>query len=296
MNEKLIKIIKFNKDGLVPAIAQQHDTGEVLMLAWMNKDSIQQTLTTNQVCYWSRSRKKLWRKGETSGNTQRLIEFRYDCDEDTILLIIDQTGAACHTGRRNCFYRVAKNESGEIETTLTEKKNITQKSKFDTNSNKKLNPTAIREEDVLSIQKEWADSIISIGKIFLNKGNYRLEAEKTLKKLYAFDISNVLFKPTFASQNQFRNSFEDALSYFVGGNIKEDNGFAIKPWFKIRFSENKIVISRDNAIAMGNYYFTSVEDKKNETKVEYTFGYIKDKKGNLRINLHHSSIPHSNNK
>ena len=295
MNEKLIKIIKFNKDGLVPAIAQQHNTGEVLMLAWMNKDSIQQTLTTNQVCYWSRSRKKLWRKGETSGNTQRLIEFRYDCDEDTILLIIDQTGAACHTGRRNCFYRVAKNESGEIETTLTEKKNITQKSKFDTNSNKKLNSTAIREEDVLSIQKEWADSIISIGKIFLDKGNYRLEAEKTLKKLYAFDISNVLFKPTFASQNQFRNSFEDALSYFIGGNIEEDNGFAIKPWFKIRFSENKIVISHDSAIAMGNYYFTSVEDKKNETKVEYTFGYIKDKKGNLRINLHHSSIPHSNN-
>ena len=295
MNEKLIKIIKFNKDGLVPAIAQQHNTGEVLMLAWMNKDSIQQTLTTNQVCYWSRSRQKLWRKGETSGNTQRLIEFRYDCDEDTILLMVDQTGSACHTGRRNCFYGVAKNESGEIETTLTEKKNITQKSKFDTNSNKKLNSTAIREEEVLSIQKEWADSIISIGKIFLDKGNYRLEAEKTLKKLYAFDISNVLFKPTFASQNQFRNSFEDALSYFVGGNIEEDNGFAIKPWFKIRFSENKIVISRDNAIAMGNYYFTSVEDKKNETKVEYTFGYIKDKKGNLRINLHHSSIPHSNN-
>ena len=295
MNEKLIKIIKFNKDGLVPAIAQQHNTGEVLMLAWMNKDSIQQTLTTNQVCYWSRSRQKLWRKGETSGNTQRLIEFRYDCDEDTILLMVDQTGSACHTGRRNCFYRVAKNESGEIETTLTEKKNIIPKSKFDTNSNKKLNSTAIREEDVLSIQKEWADSIISIGKIFLDKGNYRLEAEKTLKKLYAFDISNVLFKPTFASQNQFRNSFEDALSYFVGGNIEEDNGFAIKPWFKIRFSENKIVISHDSAIAMGNYYFTSVEDKKNETKVEYTFGYIKDKKGNLRINLHHSSIPHSKN-
>ena len=295
MNEKLIKIIKFNKDGLVPAIAQQHDTGEVLMLAWMNKDSIQQTLTTNQVCYWSRSRKKLWRKGETSGNTQRLIEFRYDCDEDTILLIIDQTGAACHTGRRNCFYRVAKNESGEIETTLTEKKNITPKSKFDPNLNKKLNPSSIREEDVLSIQKEWADSIISIGKIFLNKGDYKLEAEKTLKKLYAFDISNVLFKPTFASQNQFRNSFEDALSYFVGGNIEEDNGFAIKPWFKIRFSENKIIISHDTAIAMGNYYFTSVDDKKNETKVEYTFGYIKDKRGNLRINLHHSSIPHSNN-
>ena len=150
------------------------------------------------------------------------------------------------------------------------------------------------EEDVLSIQKEWADSIISIGKIFLDKGNYKLEAEKTLKKLYAFDISNVLFKPTFASQNQFRNNFEDALSYFIGGNIKEDNGFAIKPWSKIRFGENKIIISNDTAIAMGNYYFTSEQDKKNETKVEYTFGYIKDIKGNLRINLHHSSIPHSN--
>ena len=87
MTEKLIEIIKFNKDGLVPAIAQQHDTGEVLMLAWMNTESIQQTLETNQVCYWSRSRQKLWRKGETSGNTQKLKEFRYDCDEDTILSV-----------------------------------------------------------------------------------------------------------------------------------------------------------------------------------------------------------------
>ena len=85
MTEKLIEIIKFNKDGLVPAIAQQHDTGEVLMLAWMNTESIQQTLETNQVCYWSRSRQKLWRKGETSGNIQKLKEFRYDCDEATIL-------------------------------------------------------------------------------------------------------------------------------------------------------------------------------------------------------------------
>ena len=196
MNEKLIKIIKFNKDGLVPAIAQQHNTGEVLMLAWMNKDSIQQTLTTNQVCYWSRSRQKLWRKGETSGNTQRLIEFRYDCDEDTILLMVDQTGSACHTGRRNCFYRVAKNESGEIETTLTEKKNIIPKSKFDTNSNKKLNSTAIREEDVLSIQKEWADSIISIGKMTRDLGTYspcrfsRSTAYERAADLGVFDLSH----------------------------------------------------------------------------------------------------------
>ena len=294
MTEKLIEIIKFNKDGLVPAIAQQHDTGEVLMLAWMNTESIQQTLETNQVCYWSRSRQKLWRKGETSGNTQKLKEFRYDCDEDTILLMVDQNGSACHTGRRNCFYRVAKNKSGEIKTTLSSKNNISIKtSDSEINLNKKSNLRPITEEEVFNIQKDWANSIISIGKIFLNKGNYKLEAEKTLKKLYAFDISNVLFKPTFASQNQFRNNFEDALSYFIGGDIKEDNGFAIKPWSKIRFGDNKIIISYGTAIAMGNYYFTSEQDKKNETKVEYTFGYIRDINGNLRINLHHSSIPHS---
>ena len=145
------------------------------------------------------------------------------------------------------------------------------------------------------MQKEWAESIISIGNTFSNNGNYKSEAEQTLKKLYAFDICNVLFKPTFASKNQFRNSFEDALSYFVGGNIEEDNGFAIKPWLKIRFSDSKIVISQNTAISMGNYFFTSVNDKKNETKVEYTFGYIKDSNGKLRINLHHSSIPHSKN-
>ena len=297
MTEKLKEIIKFNEDGLVPAIAQQHDTGEVLMLAWMNAESIQQTLISNQVCYWSRSRQKLWRKGETSGNTQRLIEFRYDCDEDTILLMVDQTGSACHTGRRNCFYRVAKSKSGDIKKTLTEKNNASiRRGDLETNLNKKSNRNLITEKEVINAQKEWADSIISIGDTFLKNGDYQSEAEQTLKKLYAFDISNVLFKPTFASKNQFRNNFEDALSYFVGGNIKEDNGFAIKPWFKIRFSDSKINISQNTAIAMGNYFLTSVDDKKNETKVEYTFGYIKDRKGNLRINLHHSSIPHSNNK
>ena len=168
MTEKLIEIIKFNKDGLVPAIAQQHDTGEVLMLAWMNTESIQQTLETNQVCYWSRSRQKLWRKGDTSGNTQKLKEFRYDCDEDTILLMVDQNGSACHTGRRNCFYRVAKNKSGEIKTTLSSKNNIFIKtSDSEINLNKKSNLRPITEEEVFNIQKNWADSIISIGKIFL---------------------------------------------------------------------------------------------------------------------------------
>lgn len=103
----------FNADGLIPAVAQQHDTGEVLMMAWMNRASIAETLQTGQVCYWSRSRQAFWRKGESSGHTQRLHEMRYDCDGDTILLLVDQTGAACHTNRRSCFYRAVRDGSVE---------------------------------------------------------------------------------------------------------------------------------------------------------------------------------------
>lgn len=97
--------ISFNADGLVPVIAQQHDSGEVLMMAWMNRDAVRETLTTGRVCYWSRSRGKLWRKGETSGQQQRLVEFLVDCDGDTILARVDQDGVACHTGRRTCFFQ-----------------------------------------------------------------------------------------------------------------------------------------------------------------------------------------------
>ena len=100
----------FNSDGLVPAIAQQHDTGEILMMAWMNEDAVRETLDTNQVCYWSRSRSQLWRKGETSGQTQKLVDFRWDCDSDTILLQVDQFGVACHTGRRNSFYNAVRDD------------------------------------------------------------------------------------------------------------------------------------------------------------------------------------------
>lgn len=96
--------MKFSDQGLIPAIAQQHDTGEILMMAWMNADAVRETLTTGRVCYWSRSRKSLWRKGETSGHIQTLKNFRYDCDRDTVLLMVDQKGVACHTGRRNCFF------------------------------------------------------------------------------------------------------------------------------------------------------------------------------------------------
>lgn len=100
--------IHYDQNGLVAAIAQQHDTNEVLMLAWMNRDAVAETLATGRVCYWSRSRGALWRKGETSGQTQHLVELRVDCDADAILLLVDQKGVACHTGRRSCFYRAAR--------------------------------------------------------------------------------------------------------------------------------------------------------------------------------------------
>ena len=105
---EILNSIAFNADGLVPAIAQQHDTGEVLMMAWMSADSVTETLATGRVCYWSRSRAELWRKGETSGHVQKLVEMRIDCDADTLLLQVDQTGPACHTNRRNCFYRAVR--------------------------------------------------------------------------------------------------------------------------------------------------------------------------------------------
>ena len=107
----VLAALSFDRDGLVAAVAQQHDTGEVLMLAWMNREAVTETLTTGQVCYWSRSRQALWRKGETSGHWQRLVELRVDCDGDAVLLQVDQTGPACHTGERSCFYRAPRGET-----------------------------------------------------------------------------------------------------------------------------------------------------------------------------------------
>jgi phosphoribosyl-AMP cyclohydrolase len=103
--EQALAGIKFGPDGLVPAVVQQYDTGEILMLAWMNREAVLTTLAEARACYWSRSRAGLWRKGETSGQVQKLWEMRLDCDGDTVLLLVDQTGVACHTGRRNCFFR-----------------------------------------------------------------------------------------------------------------------------------------------------------------------------------------------
>jgi phosphoribosyl-AMP cyclohydrolase len=106
--------IRFGPDGLVPAIAQQHDTGEILMLAWMNREAVGVTLSEGRACYWSRSRAKLWRKGETSGQVQQLRELRLDCDGDTVLLLVHQEGVACHTGRRSCFFRAWRDGAWRI--------------------------------------------------------------------------------------------------------------------------------------------------------------------------------------
>ncbi|QNT78823.1 phosphoribosyl-AMP cyclohydrolase [Entomobacter blattae] len=101
---QFIDMVSFNADGLASAIAQQHDTKKILMQAWVNRDSLYKTLATGQVCYFSRSRQKLWTKGETSGQTQELIEARLDCDGDSLLLLVHQNGVACHTGRTTCFF------------------------------------------------------------------------------------------------------------------------------------------------------------------------------------------------
>lgn len=100
--------LAFDERGLIPAIVQQHDTGEVLMLAWMDAEALRRTLTSGRAWYWSRSRQAYWMKGETSGNVQDVREVRYDCDADALLLLVDQTGVACHTGERSCFFRTLR--------------------------------------------------------------------------------------------------------------------------------------------------------------------------------------------
>ena len=107
--------LKYDERGLIPAIAQDYATGEVLMLAWMNRESLERTLESGQVTYWSRSRQAFWAKGETSGHVQRLRELRFDCDRDCLLMQVEQIGPACHTNRRSCFYTVV--EAGEERST-----------------------------------------------------------------------------------------------------------------------------------------------------------------------------------
>ena len=106
----VLAAVRFDARGLVAAIAQQHDTGEVLMMAWMNAESLTETMVTGRACYYSRSRGGLWRKGESSGQVQKVLDLRVDCDGDTLLLLVDQLGVACHTGRRSCFYSAPRGD------------------------------------------------------------------------------------------------------------------------------------------------------------------------------------------
>ena len=152
----------------------------------------------------------------------------------------------------------------------------------------KINTT---EFDIIKAQELWAQNVIEIGNLYTINEDYKVKARAFVSQFYAFDISEVLFKPTLASEKQFRYNFNDAVSYFIGGSVSEDKGFALKPWKKIRFGERKTVILLETALSMGNYFFQSFDDT-DEVKIEYTFGYIKDNNDNLLINLHHSSVPY----
>lgn len=151
----------------------------------------------------------------------------------------------------------------------------------------------IEISEIERAQKMWAERIVEIGKAFLQHGNYKLVAKNLVDDLYGYREGNVLFKPTKASEQQFRLNAESALSYFVGDNLNfpEDKGFALQPWGKIRFENAGVICKENHALAMGNYYFTDTSG--NEVKAEYTFGYFVNESGDIKINLHHSSLPYS---
>ena len=148
------------------------------------------------------------------------------------------------------------------------------------------------EKKVLIIQKEWANSIISIGKAFLNKQDYLDITDKFLDRLYFFNKGKVLFKPTKASHKQFRRSKNEFISYFIGHDkvSDEDKGFALEPWKSIYFENFDTIFFENILISMGNYFFTNYQDE--QIKVEYSFGYMLDNKSILKIVFHHSSVPY----
>ena len=145
--------------------------------------------------------------------------------------------------------------------------------------------------DVEDAQQAWGEGIVAIATAHSTGGDYVEVARNHIETLYAYGLTAVLFKPTLAAIEQFRPTFDQALSYFVASNneCSEDKGFAIKGWTNVRFENSDVILEESTALAMGNYFFTAPDG--DEVKVEYTFGYMVDSVGNLRIQLHHSSMP-----
>lgn len=154
---------------------------------------------------------------------------------------------------------------------------------------------AITLEEVTAAQNSWAEAIVAIGNAYTNNKDYTALASQVIDSLYGYDEGTVLFNPTKAAEVQFRLTKEGALSYFVGGNIEEDQGFALQPWSNVRFENAGMILDETQAISFGNYFFTDAGSGE-EVKVEYTFGYFRDADGKLRINVHHSSLPYNPDK
>ncbi|HBU63289.1 MAG: phosphoribosyl-AMP cyclohydrolase [Oceanicaulis sp.] len=152
---------------------------------------------------------------------------------------------------------------------------------------------AITDADVEAAQRAWGEGIVSIGAAYTAGEDYEAAARDHIERFYAYGDYPVLFKPTLASEDQFRGDFDEALSYFVGGSIAEDGGFAIAPYTQVRWENEATIIDSDSAMAMGNYFFTRTDGQ--EVKVEYSFGYVRDETGDLKIVLHHSSLPYAPN-
>ncbi len=150
----------------------------------------------------------------------------------------------------------------------------------------------ITPHEIEQAQDAWAKAIVEIGKAYQAKADYKQVASDAIAKLYGYDEGKVLFKPTKAAEVEFRDSKEEALSYFIGGIDKEDHGFALQPWSQVRFQNDQLVINADTAETMGLYFFTDATTQQ-EIKVEYSFGYKRAKDGRLVIFLHHSSLPYT---
>lgn len=142
---------------------------------------------------------------------------------------------------------------------------------------------------VTAMQNAWGEGIVEIGSVYTAGGDYKAAAKAHIEKFYAYGKEDILFKPTLASADQFRGTFDEALSYFVGGVVSEDKGFAIAPYTKVRWENEGTIIQGDTAMAMGNYFFTKTDGV--EVKVEYTFGIDKMDDGSFKFVVHHSSLP-----